>query len=734
MSSNLPPYRFSVYINSVTTEVRPIYDNSVAVQYNREGGTAVLRPSVDGSFTFVRADFELLNAIGMEDDVEFTCEEFTGTWNLVPGFPVYWRRTDMEIDEDNRIITVQPLTRDRYEDIFAAMDKEFNLAQMDIPLSTVRYSRAPLIQLYVRGSNYLTNYIGGTHWEVPVAQPVYDPYELLSLYPGQEGYRFGNDENSVLMFVTGDDTVLSPDVSGEYVYNGSGNNYVRADGAYEVRLNPALSLPNFQWQIVEKPSNTVVFQKPTNVGLTMPNGFDPHPTPFQGVISPGDYCDCFQVVVYGRVLCNGATFNGSPTFDVPELDIVPANPNYSKVAPFAPSTLLGSIAHQTAPSIYGRFWEGDIHWPGEYFVKPNPDPSPGRLYPISNSDWRSMSSWFYIDSAFAALLEAEAEEIVLEDAWKLPDILAAILAEVEPGVTHTEDAAHSDFFYAATNVVRGARKYPIFAPKSNVKLGEYDKPASRAILKLGELLAFLRDAFGVYWYVDTANRFRLEHVRFFRNGLSYTGPEVDADLTAAFEPKTAKLWGYRSSKYRYDKPALPEQIRFKWMDKVSPPFEGYPIDMRSAYVQKGNIEERVFAVFTSDIEFIMAQPDAIADDGFVFFDTEDAGDGTYSVPFIPYEVEPGEDYVMQNGWASLLYLVDTYLRDDLPAELVRINKQDATATSVKRSKIQEVDFPGGLNFDPYKLVRTMLGDGAIRSLTIALQSRGLKITIEHDIP
>ncbi len=97
-----------------------------------------------------------------------------------------------------------------------------------------------------------------------------------------------------------------------------------------------------------------------------------------------------------------------------------------------------------------------------------------------------------------------------------------------------------------------------------------------------------------------------------------------------------------------------------------------------------------------------------------------------------FDVSDEETYNMQNGYASLVFMVDAYFRERLPASLVTINKADDTADSVKRSKIQEIEFPSGVDPDPMLLVTTGLGTGKVRAMTINLSSRGNKMTIYHD--
>ena len=109
----------------------------------------------------------------------------------------------------------------------------------------------------------------------------------------------------------------------------------------------------------------------------------------------------------------------------------------------------------------------------------------------------------------------------------------------------------------------------------------------------------LRDCFRCYWFVDRG-RLRIEHVSFFRNGLNYLDlADAGLDVSNIIEPKTEKPWTTAANSYYFDKMNIPEYIQFKWADSVSKPFEGYPIEVISNYVEKGNVEEVNVSRFSS---------------------------------------------------------------------------------------------------------------------------------------
>jgi hypothetical protein len=436
-----------------------------------------------------------------------------------------------------------------------------------------------------------------------------------------------------------------------------------------------------------------------------------------------------------RLLSNKDTVGGNPTFDIPANDIVPSNENYTKVIGIDADNFFVSDSASISAARWGRFSQDALHFAGQYFALPEIS-GVGRIYPVSSSDWLSASYWFEFDAALNALQEEAADDILLRDAYKLSDAIRAVLSQLTIGVSHQEGAAWSEFLYSDANPIRGARRYPIISPKSNVVLGEYDKPAQKAPIKLSDLLNLLWVAFRCKWHIDIDGRFRVEHMSWYERGGTYDGTEVGADLTSLIDPQTGKSWEFGRNRWSYEKADMPERFEFGWMDDVSFPFEGYPIQVRSAFVQQGRIEKETAARFTSDVDFILSQGADISKDGFVAMDAELAN-GDYYLPFIDITLPSGDEYKVQNGYMAFTWLHPNYARHGLPAELITLNGEDTTALSVTRRKTQEIEYPSFLPADfltinYISLVTTGLGDGKILELAENMAGEFVTAKIAHD--
>ena len=319
----------------------------------------------------------------------------------------------------------------------------------------------------------------------------------------------------------------------------------------------------------------------------------------------------------------------------------------------------------------------------------------------------------------------------MADAYKVADALDTILAQLNTAVSHSESATYSDFLYGASNAIRGALKYPIITPKTNITVGQYDQPAKKGPIRLSDLLQYLWTAYRCKWHIDTSGNFIVEHISYYENGGTYSGTSVGSDLTTLIDPQTGKNWEHGANRWEYDKETMPERIEPGWMDRTTREFEGYPIDIRSIYVQGGNIEQGKASRFTSDIDYMQLQPEDIAKEGFAVVEAL-LSKGVYTVPYVTVTLPDSSEFKLQNGYLAFIYLHPNYHRYGLPASLITLNQEDTTALSITRRKVQEIDYPLISVTNPIQLVTTGLGTGKVLELVENVSGEYVKAKIAHD--
>jgi hypothetical protein len=416
--------------------------------------------------------------------------------------------------------------------------------------------------------------------------------------------------------------------------------------------------------------------------------------------------------IYARLLTDASTISGEATYDLPADDIVTSRRTHNKVRPYndTASFTIGEYL-TTTPTKYGMY--DDTY----YYAEPS---GAGHL-PIVRSKWTSDSYWFTFSSSDLSLMGAATTKFELLLNYNIGSVIRRLLAAVDGGVDNS--TISSIFFATGTNPMSGDTNMPIaISPKSNVMAGgSLSYYAQRGELSLRDIFDMFRDCFRCYWFVDELNILHIEHIKYFMNGGSYDRtPGVGQDLLALLNPRSDKSLAYGQQKYKFNKPSMPAEYDFGWMDDVTQPFTGYPIEIDSNYVDKSRRDEIKVAKFTTDLDFLMLSTN-VDKDGFALMNIEE------SVPF--YEVPYWNG--LQNGYFSFEYL-QLFYAWDMPALYYTINGVSKTALGTKKLKMQEIDFPAKEDPDTAKLIRTLLGYGVIEKMSVTLSSRNVKATLAYD--
>lgn len=746
---SIKSFRFRLKIGADDyQESNPRWGNDVAFVTEGQTDEMFFRETLTVKLTYQRTDFDSIYAADFETEFRALLQqEIAGFWTDVWEGKFWYN--DIDFDVDNRTCICSPETFDLYDDFLAGLEKEFDLIALEPPTVTVSMLKQAVIQVYLPGASFVANYTNdGIFYETPCTpfattpEPgdAYDTTNHLTLI-NDSGFGLGTGFstpsdglfNHVRVIIPGEG--LSPDISGVYradAYTGDGipnGSFTREDGSYTIESFNT-SPGNLTWRITDNAGATIVYE---SAEVPTPNFFygqPPHTTPsllFTSLTDPTSECYGYLFFPYVRLLTNSDEVNGNPAVLLTDSDPIPHG-TFTYALPIETLNFEVSAEHDTSPTRWGKFDLDALFFGGEYFVKPA---STETLMPVAGTTWTGASAWFWLDDDLRTLQQQGSESILIKDAYKLSDVIAALLAEIQPLVTHEDDAAFSNFLYAAgTNPIRGDRKVPIIIPKSNVVVGNYDQPAKKALIRMSEVRDLLQFFHNVYWHIEDETLI-FEHENYYHNGKSYIAENVGTDLTTGIEPKTELAWAYRTNRFKFEKDALPERIETKWMDKGSPQFDGFPIQTVSAYAQRGNIQQRNIARFTSDIDFIHVAANDISKDGFVFLECLE-GELYYEVPFVEFVISADETYNMQNGYASLIYAHYNYHRHNLPTTDVNLNKEDISAITVKRSKVQDIIFATESEIDPYELIETQLGVGRLKKMVRPITSNTAETTILHN--
>lgn len=730
-----PKYRFFLQIGEDGTKqtVRPNYKDDLTLDYELETNQRFYRAKLSGKINFVRADYDIINNAPFDSEF-FLYIEKSDDWGQTYNqyYKAKFMKTDCTFNDDDKLVTVQPETTDQYDDVLAGLEKKYNLIELAPQIEFLTIRKRPLIQIYVPGDSIVSCFLGGTNWEQD-ANVTTDQKVLIGTY------HFALCNILKEIYITpnnGSPAKISGLYTGRMVTGSSvdtfqGKLYPELNVNYYIYIAQkrfdGLPIGAVVVEIRKQSDDTAMFRY-TKSSTSPFDTLEFDLTAVEGSGAKGKmHASMKSYNIYARYLLDVEKIDKLNTYPLPSEDIVDNNRNYRRVIGYAIDVAF----------ISNNFSDTQTEWGladnGKYFAPPYSIYGQ-TFYPIARSTWRYASLWFgfYL---FDWILEERARKAyTLRDAFTLSSCINVLLKEFAPGITHEATPEYSQFLYNTNNPIAWQSFKLLISQKSNIINGEYKTPAQKAPITLQQIMTMLRDIYKCYWYIEDG-KFKIEQVKWFRNGGSYgNNPIIDYDLTQLENVRNGKKLTFATSEYSFDKVEMPERYQFEWMDDVTTPFEGLPIEITSKYVTAGKIEEINISNFTSDIDLILLNPGAISSDGFALFAAvTPSGGGQLELPFTRQSID-GVEYFLQNGYLAFINIQPIYWVYDMPARNFKINNsQNYAMGGLERKKKQTLNFPAGTTDpNPMQLVKTYIGNGQVDKLSVNLCSRNIKATLKYD--
>ena len=730
-----PKYRFFLQIGEDGTKqtVSPNYKDDLTLDYELETNQRFYRAKLSGKINFVRADYDIINDAPFDSEF-FLYIEKSDDWGQTYNqyYKAKFMKTDCTFNDDDKLVTVQPETTDQYDDVLAGLEKEYNLIELAPQIEFLTIRKRPLIQIYVPGDSIVSCFLGGTNWEQD-ANATTDQNALVQTYH----FALCNILKEIQITSNGSPAVISGLYTGRMATGASANDF-------EGKLYPELNVNYYIYisqqrihglpfgavivEIRKRSDDTVMFR----YSKSTTSSFDTLEFDLTAVEGSGAtgtmHADMKSYNIYARYLCDVEKIDDLNTYPLTADDIVDNNRNYRRAIGYAIDVAFISNNFSDTPTEWG------LSDNGKYFAPPPPYSIFGQtFYPIARSTWRYASLWFGFYLMDWILEEKSRKAYTLRDAFTLSSCINVLLKEFAPGITHEATPEYSQFLYNTNNPISGQSFKLLISQKSNIINGEYQTPAQKAPVTLQQIMTMLRDIYKCYWYIEDG-KFKIEQINWFRNGGSYGyNPIIDYDLTQLENVRNGKKLAFATSEYSFDKVDMPEHYQFEWMDDVTTPFEGLPIEITSKYVTAGKIEEINISNFTSDIDLMLLNPGAISSDGFALFAAiTPYGGGQLELPFTRQTVNNVE-YFLQNGYLALINIQPKYWVYDMPAKNFLINNEPNFANGIERKKKQTLNFPAGITDpNPMQLIKTYIGNGQVDKLSVNLCSRNIKATLKYD--
>ena len=553
------------------------------------------------------------------------------------------------------------------------LEKEFNLIKLNPVINTIEITKRPMLQTYIPGDSVITCYLtNGVYWEIDTAENVTDTSVLVNTYH----FVLNTILTEINVTVTGQ----YEDASGLYVgrlkyfwladtTNGYRGNLHRSDnnGFYVdvMFYKPRVGQYQYKYQAQLYSGDTVIFSVTDYTAdpyLDISFDFDFYPEEGVTGTAKGELAD---YLVFVRYLTDVESINPpNPTPALPENDIAGNVYNYKYVAQPSPGTVGDGY-------ISNNFSEEPTEWGiadnSKYFAPPisttiGSDP---QFMPMARSTWRYASVWFAFGPD-SFMFDTPCEEgYNLRDAHPIESVISVLLKEIAPDITHDGTAEYSEFLYGSSQYSFGHKLF--ITQKTNILKGEYDQPAQKAEISLQQVTSMLASCFQAYWFIEDG-KFKVEQIAYFMNGGSYmqTTRQISYDLTKYKNLRNGRMWGFAQSTYKFSKIDMPQEYVFEWMDEVSQPFAGNPIEIDSKYVTEAKQEEITVSNFSSDIDYMLLTPDNFGEDGFALLAADVAEKKVDENPASPdfyagiagYYDNTGT-FVEDDGYRSLMVLVST---------------------------------------------------------------------------
>ncbi len=711
-----PIYRFQLSAGTDTRQAFPVYKDDLAIEYALEQNQEFYRGKFSGNLTFQRDDYAFIRnkSFDTQFDIVLSISYDGGqTW------AVYWSgqfwKTDCQFNEDDKTAVVTPTVKDRYNDVLAGMDKEYNLIDLVPEIASVKLDKRPMIQVYVPGQTVIGCFLSGMWWEQECESKTGDDYLLNTCH-------FSISKGFVYINITGDSSPQLPEkIMGEITPTTTTiRTFSLTSGNYRIERFPYQQGYD-RVAIYDETSGYAIYLGSVPIGTT--GNYDVTMSPVSGSgVSGNPILHIETKTALSRYITDVEQALGLNTYQISDDDLVENNRNYHYVIGYYfPDTIAFSDRLTTTPTKWG------IYQPGQYYREPSSLVE--EWLPVARAAWGRTTIWFAFSSIDWLAEQEFRKEYTLKDAFPLWSVISVLLAKVAPGITHAGTTDYSRFLYNM-NPITSINQRLFITPKSNIIASGYDQPAQKAMITLKRVTDMLRDCFRCYWFIDEQNRFRVEHISWFMRGGSYSGtPIVGMDLTQQIVSRNGKPWSYARNQYQFDKPEMAARYQFGWMDDVTELFDGYPIDIISKYVNPDNIEQIDVSQFTSDVDYILLNPGDISKDGFVLLAAQ-MTNGEYKLPYVNFNFD-STNHILQNAWVSFMFLQQYYMFD-MPAWNVEINGEHQMVMGIKKLKTQTLKFPVLMEPDMFNLIKTELGNGTIQKMSVNLSSRNANTTLKYD--
>jgi hypothetical protein len=640
-----------------------------------------------------------------------------------------FRIADCTIDVNHRMLTFKPDIKSDYSKINDASGNEYDLNKL-IPSgnrTTINLKLNPTLQVGLLNGTKIYTSSNGYYWTQEVSLTDSESqnwrYEHVCYCSIESGPYAGfyYNENDVAGYAGYAGLVLTG------YNNGVANGYLITVTVYSSShiqiafLDPNLPNP-FIGGVIILHISSYNFSY-TDDRLDLYNG-----TTFKGTINDFSY-----QTVMSRVLINNSV-QGAVNVEEDENNPNPYNYHYAIIS-YNFNMLSKYLDVTTTVNDNGY-----VHGSTTYYYNLNLTDS----YPMESTLWSkqygTMAMSFGYKRNWASLISIPYGDLsaqVSSSGWmRYGQALKVILEQIDPTILFEETSDYSHFLYDATNPISGVENNPIYiTQKSNVIVAYHDYEAWKIPITLDNMLEFATNALNCRWYIHTdaagAKHFRIEHIRWFYYGGSYTSSlRNTVNLTTLYDQRSGLPMSYNTFNWEYDTSNCYSRLEFEWMDTTSEYFDGLPIIIDSSHRYTEDEKKQTLSVtfFDTDLDYVLVNGEYCSKDGMMAVNV----DGNNLVIHGPVTYGSTSRYV-QNYRLGFWYLHQQYWKDCLAGSVANVCGVDTSVVNQAAVRKSTVTFTPqfGTEINVYSTIKTEVGYGTISSIKTNLLNGTIEVELKY---
>lgn len=497
-------------IMALCYDVTPHYKN-IKKKYAKESEQIFFRESLDGKITLFGDDYNLVNKSDLEDELVFDIYANNKLYSTNS-----FNKSDCKFNHFKHSVELKLTANDNYSKVLDAYENTYDLIKLAPALTRIQLTKRAYAQIYIQGSDVVSNYFGGTYWETEVSEVIDSEDDLTNKYYFAKGPIF--QEISLSGFNYYNLNTVFRCLYNSLIWNASasvevlGNKYrvdssivlkkvlSKGDYASEEQYNNTRLLSNDTKGGISTPSDIILYKADYDIysieiyssrdgkgsklyqsqyyyandsELVLPQGEDkikmikvsqtsPNKEPEPAEFYLGDNVINYQI--WGRLLCAIDKLpDGTPTYDLPYDDFATERANFKRCIGLLfthtqeSQSTVQIVQSQETSEQSTPYGQNDYE---EYFVAPYS--IEGKRYiPLARSTWANTSLWVYFKDdiqgpgTYEYWVKDKYVQFTLKDSYDLADAIKALLAKIDPSIKHEGTAEYSKWLYGDTSDSEG---------------------------------------------------------------------------------------------------------------------------------------------------------------------------------------------------------------------------------------------------------------------------------------